>query len=63
MEAKDNIIQHLKEAWDALETLDVRGFYARARVQKAQECILAIYNELNRPAPAEEEKEGGDGND
>lgn len=61
---KDMITQLVRQAWDALEGLPCQGFSARARIQTAQEALLAIYNELNKVNPDEDPgKEGGDGDD
>lgn len=60
---KESIRQNLKKAWDALESLPVRGYAARARVQAAQEAILAVYNEMNRVEPEDTAKAGREGKD
>ena len=62
----ETILRNLKKAWDALEALDVRGYAARARVQAAQEALLAIYNDIKKVEPEDTAKtgeEGGDGDD
>lgn len=61
----DMIIKLLNKAWDALEGLPVTGYSARARIQTAEECILAVYNELKKIEPGERDpgEEGGDGDD
>ena len=63
MKEKETIMQELRKAWDALESLSVRGYDARARVQAAQEAILAVYNEMNRVEPEDTAKAGGEGKD
>ena len=40
----EKVINELKRAWDALEGLSVNGYATRARIQAAQEGILAVYN-------------------
>ena len=60
---KEIISQNLKKAWDALESLPVQGFSARARVQAAQEAILAVWNEMNAVEPEDREKAGGEDKD
>lgn len=51
----------LKKAWDALETMDVRGFQSRYRITLAQECLLTVFERVkvlkraNADAPAEKE--------
>ena len=60
----EKIREYLNQAWDALEKLPVVGYSARARINKAQECILAIFNIINRTEPEKEQREeGGDGDD
>jgi len=36
----------LKKAWDALETMDVRGFQSRYRITLAQECLLTVFERV-----------------
>lgn len=48
----ERIINELRQAWDALETLSVSGYSTRERIQTAQEMILSVYNEMNKAKKA-----------
>lgn len=54
----NKVIDELKRAWDALENLSAAGFSARARIQTAQEMILAVYNAVTAEKKEAEHENG-----
>ncbi len=54
------MIEEMKAAWDALESMCVQGYAARVRITRAQENILSVYNALCAARKAAEKEEPGE---